>query len=771
MTASAGIGAPIPRKEDARLLTGGGRYTDDFRFDGETHAVVVRSPHAHARILRIDIGDARRLPGVLAVLTGRDADTDGLGFLPIQSDVPGVDGTGVRVPPRRILQTDTVRYVGDPVALVVAESREAAIDGAERVTVDYEPLPAVTDTALADSDDAPRVWAQWDSNLCVHWAIGDAAATDDAFRSAAHVIEQSLVNNRVIGNPMEPRVAVGLYDAASERYVLYSPSQGALKVRNGLASSVFRIPIERMRVVSPDVGGSFGLRGKWFPESAMVLWAAKRLQRPVRWRADRQETMLADPHGRDHVTRAALALDASGRILGLRIHTVASMGAYLSDLGPRTATIGGGQVAGTVYRVPAIDLAIRCVFTNNSPTDSYRGAGRPEAAYVMERLLDAAAARLGLTRDAIRRRNMLAPQALPHRNPFGHGIDSGRFEETMQLALAAAEWSGFESRRVLAARSGKLRGIGMGYYLESSGGLPSEWARVSIQPGGGVEARVGTFSHGQGHETTYAQVISEILGVPFDAIRLVQGDTDLIPQGSGTGASRSSQMGGVAVLRCARAVLDRAVVLASRLLEADAGDISRAPEGFVVTGTDRRVSWQQLAGAAAPGELEAETLYERSTAANFPNGCHIAEVEVDPETGCVRIVRYTAIDDSGRLINPLVVHGQAHGAVVMGIGQALHEHVVYDDQGQLVSGSFLDYAIPRADDLPFFDVRFNEVPNPANELGVKGAGEGGTCGAPPALVGAVLDALRDHGVEHLDMPLTPERVWRALRNTRSGGIT
>ncbi len=761
-----GIGQPVRRKEDVRLLTGRGTYTDDIDRPGQAHAAILRSPHAHARIVSIDVRQAMAAPGVLAVLTGADADADGIGLLPVQVDVPGKEKP-LFCPPRRILQTDRVRFVGDPVALVVAETREQAMDACELIEADYDILPSVTETGKALAPDAPVIWEENGSNLCVHWDSGRAEMADVAFAKAERVVSVDLVQNRLVGNPMEPRVAVGEWDG--DRWTLTSPTQGVIRVREGLAKIVFKVPLEKVRVISPDVGGGFGLRGKLFPESAMVLWAAKRLGRPVKWRAGRTETFLSDPHGRDHVTHAEMAFDANAKAIGVRIRTTAAMGAYLLDFGPRIPTLAGARINGTVYDIQALNVQVKCVFTNTVSTDAYRGAGRPETAYVLERLLDQGAAAFGIGRDEIRRRNYVKPEQIPYANAAGNVIDSGRFEETQEMALKLADWAGFEARRVEAAKRGRRRGIGLGYFIEASGGQPFEWARVALTPEGRAKLTVGTFSHGQGHETAYAQVLSEKLGIPYESIDLVQGDTDVVQKGAGTGGSRSSQMGGVAITRTAALVLAKAKRIAAHLLEAGVADIEFTDGRFSVAGTDLSVDWPAVIAAAhdpsrlpsgeTPG-LDENLTYTRDTECNFPNGCHVAEVEIEPDTGEITLVNYAAVDDVGVVINPMLVHGQCHGGIMSGIGQAMLEHARYDpESGQFLTATFQDYCMPRAGDAPSFRLGLNIVPCPSNDLGVKGAGEGGACGAPPAIVSAVCDAL---GVPHIDMPLTPESVWRAL---------
>jgi carbon-monoxide dehydrogenase large subunit len=766
-----GIGQPVRRKEDVRLLTGAGTYTDDVDLPGQAHLAILRSPHAHARILSIDVEAARAAPGVLLVLTGHDAAADGLGLFPVMVEVPAMPGTEpLYAPPRTILQIEAVRFVGDPVVAIVAETRTQAMDAAELVAVDYEMLPAVTETARALDPDAPVIWPERGSNLCVTWSNGREAETDAAFAQAAKVAKVELVQNRLVGNPMEPRVAVGAWNAERDRYELHSPSQGVMKVRESLAKFIFKVPMDRLRVVSRDVGGGFGLRGKNFPESAMVLWAAKKLGRPVKWRADRTETFLSDPHGRDHVTHAEMAFDAQGKALGMRTKTMAAMGAYLFDFGPRIPTVAGARIAGTVYDLQAVNLQVQCVFTNTHSTDAYRGAGRPEIAYTVERLLDVGAGLFGIGRDEIRRRNYIRPDQMPYVNCVGNELDSGDFAGTQAMALDLADWDGFDARRAASEARGRKRGRGIGYFIEASGGQPQEWARLNMGPDGKARLHVGTFSHGQGHETAFAQIVHARLGIPFEDIELVQGDTDTVEQGFGTGGSRSSQMGGVASSRASEAVLAKAKRIAAHLLEVGLADIEFHAGRFAVAGTDLGVTWPQVAAAAAdpaklpageePG-LDERVLYKRSTECNFPNGCHVAEVEIDPETGLLTVDRYAAVDDVGNVINPLLVHGQSHGGIAQGLGQAVLEHALYDkDSGQFLTATFQDYAMPRAADLPDLAIGFNIVPTPINELGVKGAGEGGACGAPPAIVSAACDAL---GVAHIDMPLTPERVWRVLR--------
>jgi aerobic carbon-monoxide dehydrogenase large subunit len=770
-----GIGQPVRRREDRRFITGSGQFTDDIDIPGQTFGHILRSPHAHARIRAIDTAAAKAAPGVLGVFTIDDLDVDGIHEIPTQASVPGKGGEAMFAPTRPVLARGVVRYVGNPVAYVVAETLDQAKDAAELIEVDYDPLPAVTDLKAAAAPGAPLLYPERGSNLCVHWQSHDGGPADAGFAKAARTVSLDFVNNRVVGSPMEPRVAIGEWDTAVGRYTLTSPTQGVIRVQNSLANIAFKVPKEQMRVVSPDVGGGFGLRGKLFPESVLVLFAARRLGRPIKWRADRQETFLCDVHGRDHSTHGEMAFAADAKILGVRIQSIANAGAYLSDNGPRVSTMAGARIAGTVYDVPAMQLSVRVTFTNTVPVCAYRGAGRPEICYQMERLLDQGAAAFGIGRDEIRRRNFIRPEQLPYKNQVGMVIDSGHFRETMELALQRSDWAGFAARKQASQRQGKARGIGLGYYIEASGGQPTEQAQVRVTPEGRVELIMGTFSHGQGHETAFSQIVAQKLGVPFDAIDFRQGDTEFVKVGNGTGGSRSSQMGGVSSARACDQVVEKARRLAAHALEAAAADITYRNGVFEVAGTDLRMTLRAVAQFAQdPANLpEGETpgldetcLYKRPTECNFPNGAHVAEVEIDSDSGHLEVVRYTAVDDCGVLINPMLVAGQVHGGVGQGLGQAVLENTAYDPEtGQFLAGSFMDYAMPRAEDFPAIEVSFNPVRNPSNELGVKGIGEGGACGAPPAIVSAAADAL---GVTHIDMPLTPESVWRVLGRNRAG---
>jgi carbon-monoxide dehydrogenase large subunit len=768
-----GIGQPVRRVEDRRFLTGYGRYLDDLSRPRQATAVLLRAPHAHALIRRIDTAAAAATAGVLAVLTGADLAADGIGTIPCLSALTNRDGSLAPLPPRPALARNRVRHVGDTVAMIVAESAAAARDAAERVVVDYQPLPAVVETAHALDPGQPLVWDEAPGNLAFDWELGDAAAAARALDSAAHRISLSLVNNRVVVSSLEPRGAIGDYDAGEDAYTLWSSTQGSHFLRNLLAESVFRVPENRVRVVTPDVGGGFGMKLFLYPEHILVLWAAKKLGRPVKWAAERGDAFVTDTHGRDNVTRLELGLDAALGFQALRVETIANMGAYLSNFAPEIPTASGGPMLSGVYRIPAIHVAVKGVFTHTVPVDAYRGAGRPEAAYALERLIDVAARRLGVAAEELRRKNFVGPEAMPYATPLGITYDSGAFAENLRDALAAADLAGLPGRRAAAEARGHRHGLGAAVYIEQSGFPPDEFAELRFDPSGTLTILIGTQSSGQGHQTAYAQLAAERLGLDFTKIRVLQGDTAAIGFGRGTGGSRSLPVGGAALAAAADKLLAKGRQIAAHLFEAAAADVEFADGVFTVAGTDRRLDLETVARAAfdparQPPGLEpgfAESGHFTPPAPTFPNGCHLCEVEVEPETGLVHLQRYLVVDDFGTVINPLLLAGQVMGGVGQGIGQALLEHCVYDPaSGQLVTGSFTDYALPRAGDLPAIEFACNVVPCRTNPLGVKGAGEAGAIGAPPALVNAVVDALSADGIEHLDMPLTPERVWRALRN-------
>ncbi|HET6520435.1 MAG TPA: xanthine dehydrogenase family protein molybdopterin-binding subunit [Geminicoccaceae bacterium] len=774
--AKFGIGQPVTRLEDPRLITGRGRFTDDITLPNQAYAYVLRSPHAHARIVGIDTAAAAEARGVLDVLTGEDVARDGLGDIPCLIPMKNRDGSPRAETPRPLLARERVRHVGDPVACVVAESAVAARDAAELIEVGYEPLPVALGTVEATRGGAPLVWDDAPDNLAFDIEVGDRAAVDAAFAGAAHVVRVELVNNRVVCNAMEPRSAIGDYDPATDRTTLYCGCQGTHLIRDQFADKILKQPRDKVRVLCGDVGGGFGMKAFFFPEYGLVAWAARRLGHPVKWTSERTEGFMSDGQGRDNVTIVELALDADARFLGLRATTYANMGAYLSNFAPIIPTGAGPKMLAGLYRTPAIHVNVKGVLTNTLPVDAYRGAGRPEAAYVIERVVDAAAIRLGLSPDEIRRRNFVPRDGFPYRTPFGDVYDDGDFEGCMDRCMERADWAGFGARRREALRRGKLRGIGMSTYVEVCGGGSPEVAQVVVSDEGRVTILIGTQTNGQGHATAYAQILSEKLGIDAEAIELVQGDSDRTGWGL-TGGSRSVPVGGAAILGAADRIIDKAKQIAAHRLETAVADIAFADGRFTVVGTDRSLSLFEVARAAAdPAGLPEgmapgldETYKRVPEAPTYPNGCHVCEVEVDRDTGAVRIVRYTVVDDFGAVINPLLLTGQVHGGIVQGIGQALHEDTVYDpESGQLLTGSFMDYTMPRADDLTFIDFSMHNVPCRTNPLGIKGSGEAGSIGAPPAVVNAVVDALRPvTGIDHIDMPVTPLKVWRALRRNRA----
>ena len=780
-----GIGAPVPRKEDARFLTGRGRFVADIVFPGELHCAFVRSPHAHARLGRIDMAAARRMPGVVAIFTGADLEADAVGPMRSLWPLKMADGRMMAEPPRWALARGTVRHVGEAVAAVIAESREAAGDAAECVEIDYAPLAAVTSARDALGKGAPELHRAAPGNLCFRWTRGDAAAVEAAFARAAHVTKIDLVNHRIAGAAIEPRAVIGVPDGAG--FTLYAATQVPHHVRR-LVTEQLGIPEGAIRVVSPDVGGGFGYKGKHYPEETTIAWAARRLGRPVKWVASRNESFLSDNQARDHATHAELALGRDGEFLGLRVSTIANLGAYVSTVGAAIPSAIYSALLAGLYRTPAIHIEVTGVFTTTLPTDAYRGAGRPEACYVLERLADRAARALGIDRAEIRRRNLIPRAAMPYKTPIGPTYDGGDFPAIFEQALAAGDYAGFGVRRRESEARGKQRGIGLACYLESSGVAPSrlagmmgaragffESAEIRVEPDGGLRAFLGTHNHGQGHATSFAQILADRLGVPLAKIDIVEGDTAAVPYGTGTFGSRSIAVGGSALDRAAMKIVAKGKRIAAHLLEAAEADIEFAKGSFRVAGTDRALAFAAVARAAyiphnypldklEPGLVES-AFYDPPNFA-FSNGAHVCEVEIDPDTGSVRLLRYTAVDDVGTVINPIIVEGQVHGGLAQGIGQALLERCVYED-GQLLSASFLDYAMPRAGDLPNFASSVDErQPCTHNPLGAKGCGESGTIGAPAAVVSAVLDALAPLGVGDIAMPLTPERVWRAIRAAR-----
>jgi carbon-monoxide dehydrogenase large subunit len=722
----------------------------------------VRSPHAHADIDLVDLDAALAVPGVISVLTGAELAADGVGGLPCVAPVENRDGSAMGLPRYPVLAIDRVRHVGEAVAAVVAETLDAARDGAERVEVRYAPLPAVVDTAAALDDGAPVLWpSEAPGNLSFDWEVGDAAAVESGFRAASHVAEIKVVNNRVAPSSIEPRSAIGEFSEDDGRYTLRTGSQSSHMLRDTLAAPVLGVPTEKLRVVSPDVGGGFGTKIFPYPEHGVVLWTAKKLGRAIKWTADRSQVFVADAQARDHVTTAELALDQDGKFLAMRVSVVANMGAYLQAFGPFIPTASAG-LHGSPYAIPAVHVRVRGVHTNTVPVDAYRGAGKPEATYATERLVDAAARVTGIPRDELRRRNFVSADQMPYTSATGIEIDGGDFAATFEKCLALADWEGFEQRRAGAEARGKLRGLGFGTYVEMSHGLAPEFARIEVEPEGLLRVHVGIQSNGQGHETAFAQLVSERLGVPFASVRLIYGDSDALPGGGGSMGSRSLISGGSALHIAGDDLIDNGRKLASDHLEAAVEDIEYSAGDFIVRGTDRSISLFDLA-QTSPTRLVGDGHFE-DIPITFPNGVHVCEVEIDPETGHVSIEKFTVVNDFGKVMNPLLVEGQVQGGVGQGIGQALLEHCAYDPAtGQLITGSFLDYALPRADDLPPIVVDRTEIPCSTNMMGSKGVGEAGATGSPPAVVNAVVDGLAARGVTHVDMPLWPQKIWRARR--------
>ena len=758
-----GIGDAPKRREDLRFITGRGRYLDDLGFEGLVHGVVLRSPHAHARIERTDTRAAQAAPGVLAVLTAADVRADGLQPLRPTAEANVQTGEAFAFAPQPLLADGKVRYVGEPVALIVAETRAHALDAAEELAVDYAPLPAVTTATAARAADAPEISAGVPGNVCFDWRTGDTAAVDAAFAAAAHTVEMRLDNHRIITNPMEPRGLIGLYDAESGRYTAYVSSQSIHATRDNAARALGVAPAA-VRFVAPDVGGGFGAKNFIYPEHVLMLWAARRIGRPVEWIATRSEVFLADHQARDHYAEATLALDANGRFLALRVNSAANVGAYLVSAGG-VQTFQYVHLPGTVYRIPAIDLQVAAVLTNTAPIGVTRGPGFAEAVNIIERLIDRAAGQCGLDRAELRRINMVPAAAMPMTNAFGNTVDSGAFTETFDRALAAADVGGFPTRRGASEARGLLRGLGFAYHIKGTGGSPHENVDIRFKPDGTVSLITGTQTIGQGHETTFPQILADRLGLPNGRIRLVQGDTDQIPLGGGHGSSRATYMGGTAIWRASDEIIAKGTRIAADALEAAEADILFEGGRFVVSGTDRSVALLDIAAIARDKGTPLDTYHAWTREwMTYPNGTHIAEIEIDRDTGQVALARYTAVDDYGVLVNPMIAAGQAHGAIAQGVGQALFEHAIYDPgSGQLIAGSFMDYAMPRADDLPSLDLGFNSTRCTTNPLGVKGCGEAGAVGAFPAVTNAILDALAPFGVTGLAGPATPETIWRAIR--------
>ena len=783
---SKGIGQPVPRKEDLRLLTGNGRFSDDVNAPGQAYAYMLRTPHAHARILSIDTAAARTMPGVLAVLTGHDAAADGLGPMPLDHRVPppppgtppgpepnlvNFDGRPIPDTPCPLLPHDIVRFSGQAIAMIVAETIAAAKDAAEAIEVEYQPLAALVDALVAVKPEAAPLYPELGSNVVVEAKMGDFAATEAGFAKAAHVTRLETRIQRITGVPMEPRSCVGWYETQTGRYILHAGSGGIVRQKREIAG-ILGVPPDKVRVTADDIGGNFGTRNSLFPEFPLAVWAARKLGRPVKWTAERTESFLSDHQGRDQASVAELALDGQGHILAMRVDTLSNVGSYAASMVPLRK---GMTIATGLYRAPAAHVRGRTVLTNTPPTIPYRSAGRPEAMYLIERLMDLSAHEMGIDRIELRRRNLVRPDELPYRNPIGCAYDSGEYERAMDEALRLSDWAGFPARKAEAARRGMLRGIGLGNYIEITMGAPREWSSVTVRPDGVVEVLVGTLSSGQAHETTYAQCVSEWLGVAFEQVRIIERDTDIIPVGGGSHSGRSMRMAGFVMGKASDVVIERAKRIAAIVLDAAPEAIDFA-EGFLTArGTNRKMSLFEaaeagLARADLPAELKGALTAQHEQLflqAGFPYGAAVAEVEIDPDTGALELVRYAAVDDVGRAINPMVLDGQTHGGIAQGVGQALWENVHYDpDSGQLLSASFMDYAMPRADTLPRYVTALSEVPAPSNPLGVRAGGEGGTTPALGATMNAVADALAPLSIRHLDMPASPQRIWNAIQDAK-----
>jgi carbon-monoxide dehydrogenase large subunit len=768
-----GIGQPVTRTEDPVLVRGAGCYTDDLKLAGEAYAVMVRSRFAHGIIKRIDTSTARQMPGVLGAYTG--ADLAEYGTLKCIVPFKNRDGTPMRMPPRPALPTDKVRFVGDPVAFVVAETPLQAKDAAEAVEIDIDPLPAVTTPKAAAAPDAPLLHEEAPGNIALDYHYGDADAVAAAFAKAAHITRVKLINSRVVVNAMEPRAALATYDGASGRYTLHVPTQGVFGMRGNIAE-ILKVEPKQVRIVTGHVGGSFGMKAAPFPEYVCVLHAARMLGRPVKWTDERSGSFVSDSHGRDHEVSAELALDADGSFLAVRLTSLANFGAFLSQVAPMPSTLNAVRNVQSLYRTPLLEVSTKCVFTNTTHVSAYRGAGRPEGNYYMERLVDVAADEMEIDRIELRRRNQIKPRELPRKMASGSMYDSGDFPAVLKHALDVAEVKEFPRRRRESRKRGKLRGLGIGSYLECTAPPSKEMGGIRFEQDGTVTIITGTLDYGQGHAAPFAQVLSEKLGIPFERIRLLQGDSDELLAGGGTGGSKSIMHSGTAIVEAAGKVIEQGKQIASHVLEAAVSDIEFAQGRFVIAGTDRSVGIMELAEKlrsginlpeGTPSTLDVRHVSEGPGGATFPNGCHICEVELDPETGIIEVVKYASVNDFGTVINPTIVEGQLHGGVIQGIGQAVMEMTAYDEDGQLLTGSFMDYALPRAADSPQVTVVHHPVPATTNVLGVKGCGEAGCAGSLTSVMNAIVDALSEFGIRHLDMPATPYRVWRAIQEARA----
>jgi aerobic carbon-monoxide dehydrogenase large subunit len=768
-----GVGQPVLRKEDDTLVRGKGKYTDDFNLPGQAYAWIVRSSHAHGIIKGIDTTAAKAMPGVLGVWTGADLASAGYGPYTCGLPLKNRDGTPLLQTNRTALMSDKVRYVGDPVAFVVAETLAQARDAAEAVVLDIEPLPAVTSAEEAAKPGAPLLYDHIPNNVALDYHYGDTAKVDAAFTSAAHVTKLDITNTRVAVVAMEPRAALASYDRKSERYTIQVPTQGVAGNRTNLAKNLLRVPNDKVHLLTANVGGSFGMKNINYPEYMCILHAAKALGRPVKWTDERSTSFLSDSHGRAQQIHAELALDAEGKFLAVKISGYGNLGAYITGVAPSPLSLNVGKNIASVYRTPLLSVDIKTVLTNTTLMGAYRGAGRPEANYFMERLIDRAADETGINRLTLRKRNFIKPAQMPFAASSGVTYDSGDFLGVFNKALEISDHAGFAKRKKQSRKRGKLRGIAVGSYLEVTAPPGVELGKIVFEDDGSVKLITGTLDYGQGHATPFAQVMSDQLGVPFEAVRLVQGDSDIVHTGNGTGGSRSITASGMAIVEASKLVIEKGKKAAAHLMEAAEGDIEFAKGRFTIAGTDRSIDIMELARRmregkmpeGVPSSLDVDHT-TKEVPSTFPNGCHVAEVEIDPDTGVVQIVRYTGVNDFGTIVNPMLVAGQLHGGVAQGIGQALMECVSYDESGQPITGSFMDYAMPRAEDIPMMAVGDHPVPAKSNPLGTKGCGEAGCAGSLSTIVNAVLDALAEFGIKHIDMPLTSERIWRAIQSAK-----
>ena len=771
MPLNFGIGQPVTRTEDPRHLTGGGNYTDDTNIDGQVYARFVRSNVAHGKIKSIDTTEASEMPGIIAIYTGSDLRADDIGNIPSGLPLKNRDGSPYVVPPRSGLAFDRVRHVGEPIAVVIGKTVAQAQEASDAVVVDISPLPVVTHAEEAVKDGAPLLHTEAPGNVCLDFFVGDERAIEDAFSNASHITKMRIDNTRVVVNAMEPRSVIGEYDSKLEKFTVHMPTQGVMGVRGALSNAIFKVKPEQVRVLSNDVGGSFGMKGAAFVEPISILYAARKLGLPVKWTADRSESFVSDHQGRDSIINAELALSADGDFLGLKVTGVGNCGAYLTAMGPAPMTNVICRNIISVYKTPAFSYETKAVFTNTVPTGPYRGAGRPESKYIMEQLVDKAAREMGIDRVELRRRNLITPEALPYKAPNGQTYDSGEFEAIMDATLDRADWAGFEARKASSAARGKLRGASITNYLENTGAA-GELADIRFRNDGTVALVTGAKDMGTSHRTPFAQILHERLGIPYESIEVIQNDSDeMSPGASGSGGSKTLVGAGNAIADCAGEIIKKGKAAAGHVLEAAVEDIEFAKGNFTVAGTDKTIDVITLAKwlrdsrdlpAHIPNDLDTKAVHDKSPS-SFPNGCHVCEVEIDPETGVVEVVKYVVVDDFGLVINPLVVEGQVQGGVLQGVGQILVEHTIYDDDGQLLTGSYMDYCMPRADDICSIDFSTRNVPCTTNPLGVKGCGEAGNGGSMPAVMNAIYHALEDKGITEMDAPATPHRVWKAIQ--------